>query len=339
MSVEAVRSGTYWQVVDDLSSVGSVRRAALNVAARLNYPETRTGEVGIVASEVTTNVFRHGGGGTVGLQVVLRDERPGLQILALDNGPGMLDITASARDGHSTGGTLGVGLGAVARLADTLDVCSEPGQGTVLIAELWPTRPPVAAPLLDISGLTRALPGEDLCGDATTALADDARTVVSIIDGLGHGPLAAASSQAAVDVLHGGAIGEPETLLLTMHQRISHTRGAAAAVATIDPQFERLRFAGLGNISAFVDQGGKRHALLSQPGIVGSGMFRTRQVEMELEPDAIVVFHSDGLREKWNLGAIPGLRRRSASVIAGYLLRDHGTRTDDASVLVVRRRR
>jgi hypothetical protein len=68
-------------------------------------------------------------------------------------------------------------------------------------------------------------------------------------------------------------------------------------------------------------------------------MPRIRAVEVPLDESALVIMHSDGVRETWNLRDNPGLERRRASVIAATVLRDAGSRPDDASVLVARYRR
>jgi serine phosphatase RsbU (regulator of sigma subunit) len=107
----------------------------------------------------------------------------------------------------------------------------------------------------------------------------------------------------------------------------------------IDPDFTSVRFAGVGNTSAFVDDGERRQALMSAPGIVGHRMPDVRVAEVALSADSILVMHSDGVRETWDLRAVPGLGRRSSPVVAASIFRAAATRRDDASVVVVRRRR
>lgn len=338
LTVETLRSAaTEWFTVDDASASGSVRRAAARLAHRLGFPETRCTEVGIVASETAANIFRHAGHGTVALQIVLRNAVPGVQIVGVDRGPGIADISLVSTDGHSTTGTLGVGLGAITRLSDELDISSNPGQGTVLVAELWHRRPASLDPI-DIAGLTRPISGEEVCGDAVSGRGTDGHQLAIVVDGLGHGPLAAAASSAAIGIFHETESIEPAEILREIGLRIGHTRGAVAAVIALDPSFRQLRFAGVGNISAFVDRGARRQTLLSQPGIVGQHNPRIRPQDVDVDDKSIVVMHSDGVRDNWKLDRTPGLRRRSSIVIATSLLRDAGNRPDDASVLTVRRR-
>jgi anti-sigma regulatory factor (Ser/Thr protein kinase) len=336
--VETVRSGTEWTAVDDASAVGSARRAAVRMAHRLGFDESRVGDVGIVVTELATNLWRHATQAVIGIQVALRQGVPGVRVIASDRGPGMHNVDLSASDGHSTSGTLGVGLGAVIRLSSSLDVSTEPGRGTVVSAELWPTDTDLSPETIDVAGLTRPIKGEDVCGDAIAARVLDGRHLLMVSDGLGHGPMAATASAEAVDAFHAVASVDPATVLRAVHDRITGTRGAAVTVAAFEESFDQVSFAGVGNVSSFVATVAGRRAVLSQPGIVGHQLPKIRTETLPLEPDSVVVMHSDGVRDAWQLGDTPGLSRRRAAVIAATLLRDAATRPDDASVLVARRR-
>ncbi|HVM52824.1 MAG TPA: anti-sigma regulatory factor [Acidimicrobiales bacterium] len=130
-----------WFRVEDLAVAGSVRREASRLAERLGFDAERVGEVGIVATELATNLVKHAAQGAVIIRVVRSEEIAGLQLLAIDTGPGMADPRQSAEDGRSTSGSLGIGLGAVSRLASAVDGYSLPGRGTILLATLWPRTP------------------------------------------------------------------------------------------------------------------------------------------------------------------------------------------------------
>ncbi len=338
--METLRSGTDWFAIDDSAGIGAARRPAVRLAERLGFNDVRTGDVGIVVSEIATNLWKHATVGVMGLQVALRDGTPGVRVIASDTGPGMSDLDLSSLDGHSTTGTLGVGLGAVMRLSSDVDVSTVPGRGTVLVADIWPEAAgeTVATSGLDIAGVTRPIAGEQLCGDAITARTLNGSHMIMLSDGLGHGPMAADASVDAVSAFHASTTTDAHRVLEAIHTALLGTRGAAVAVATIDESFRTMHFAGIGNVSAFiVDE--RRSAALSQPGIVGHPPVRIRPFTLTLRDSAIVVLHSDGVRENWDLDKTPGLTRRSAAVIAASVLRDCGNRPDDASVLVVRRPR
>ena len=80
------------------------------------------------------------------LRITRDGDRPGIELVTIDAGPGLRDTGAALRDGHSTSGTLGIGLGAISRLADFCDLYSVPGHGTALVARFWPAPRDYAGP-------------------------------------------------------------------------------------------------------------------------------------------------------------------------------------------------
>jgi anti-sigma regulatory factor (Ser/Thr protein kinase) len=326
-----------WLPLDDPSSAGGARRAAEKLAEQLGFPAQRTAEVGLVVTEIGTNVLRHAGGGTLLLRAVHMDRTGGIEVVAIDSGPGMSDVPASSRDGHSTRGSLGVGLGTIGRLADALDIGSRPGKGTVLVARFRPGRDAgPAGP--DAAGITRALSGEQLCGDAYALREDGSRLWLMLCDGAGHGPLAAAAAREAVR-----AFAEPERPpsspvdgLTSIHGAMSGTRGGAVAVAELDPGAGLVRFAGVGNVAGAVVSGTTKRSMISVGGIAGYRVPTLRAYDYPLPAEAVVVLHSDGVRPRWRAEDLVPLPRRSPVVLAAALLSDEGVRQDDASVVVGR---
>ncbi|OQW31060.1 MAG: anti-sigma regulatory factor [Nitrospira sp. SG-bin1] len=89
------------------------------------------------ASELARNTLLHGGGGTMHIQTVNRDGRRGVKAVFVDQGPGIVDIDQAMKDGFSTGGGLGLGLGGAKRLVNEFDIRSEPGKGTAVTIVRW----------------------------------------------------------------------------------------------------------------------------------------------------------------------------------------------------------
>nr|WP_062335028.1 ATP-binding protein [Herbidospora sakaeratensis] len=310
-----------WIDVTEESAVGAVRRAASDRAAAAGLPEQRVAEVAIVAAELAANVQRHAGSG----RILVRRGPGRVEIVALDSGPG---FDPPPVEGLSSRGGLGIGLGAIRRLSDWSDVYSRPGFGTVFAVRIGETGP------LDVAGLTRPMPGEDSGGDAYAWRTDGETITLMLCDGLGHGPLAASAAGAAVRAFEEAPAGPPVQLVKHVHGEISHTRGVAVAIAQADGG--ALTFAGLGNIAATVVHRGDHRGLVSLPGIAGHRAAAIRQYDYPLPPGALIVMHTDGLRQRWTFGDYPGLVTRRPLVIAGTLLRDLGVRRDDAGVLVAR---
>jgi anti-sigma regulatory factor (Ser/Thr protein kinase) len=326
-----------WLPLEDAGSVGTARRAATGIAAGVGLPAESTADLAIVVTELASNLHRHAVEGMLLVRAVRRAGRAGVQIVAVDKGPGLRDLDQSTRDGHSTYGSLGIGLGAVRRRASEFDAYSLVGAGTVMVAAVFPHgRPPPVDIHADVGCVSRPMAGQDVCGDGYAVRAVGDRVELLLCDGLGHGPLAAFAAQAAVAAFHDAPDLGPQAVLEHLHRSLRHTRGAVATVVSLDRAAATARFAGLGNIFGAVVQTSGRQVMAPQPGIVGDGNHRLRAVELPLPGDALVVLHSDGVRDQWNLARYPGLAARDPLVIAATLLRDFGVRRDDAAVLVAK---
>ena len=265
-----------WLRVEDVSAVAACRKAVQIMAERLRFPAARIGQLALAVTEAASNLHKHAEQGSLLLCVNRDGPQPGINLVTIDAGPGVRDVTAALRDGHSTAGTLGIGLGAIQRLADFADLYSRPGHGTSLVARFLPAggttpqTPPLGGcppPKPRWAGLIRPITGETECGDAYgVVLADSAVTAV-LCDGLGHGPLAAAAAAAGVAAVLDDPAGEPAALLERAHRRMSGTRGGAVGVVQVGGQL--ARFAGLGNVAASVVSDGQRKSMISIPGIAG----------------------------------------------------------------------
>ncbi|MFC4021091.1 SpoIIE family protein phosphatase [Micromonospora sp. GCM10011542] len=334
MNGDAVTDRGLWFRVESGGTASSVRRAAERLGDQLELGEARTADLAIVAAELTSNLVKHAQEGVLLLRPVRRAGQAGVELVAIDSGPGMADLTLSSRDGHSTAGTLGIGLGAIVRQASWFDGYSLPGRGTVLAVQVWPAEP--AQPSW-AGALARPLTGESISGDGFAVRVAEGRHQVLVCDGLGHGPLAAAATDAAAAAFRTAPAGPPSAVVAHLHRAMSHTRGAALAVAELVPETGMLHYSGLGNIAAVVVEGdGQRRGLVSLPGIAGHQRPAIREYDYPFGPGARLVMHSDGVVDRWRLADYPGLAERSPLVMAATLLRDAGVRRDDACVLVAR---
>jgi anti-sigma regulatory factor (Ser/Thr protein kinase) len=329
---EGLLDGGVWFRVEEPGTASAVRRAAERLAAELAMPEHRIADLSIVAAETAGNLTKHASQGTILVRTVRAADQAGVELIAVDSGPGMADLRRSMGDGHSTAGTLGIGFGAILRQAGWSDLHSVPGKGTVLTVQVWSGDVPERG---WAAGLTRPMTGEPVSGDAWAAREAGGRRQVLVSDGLGHGGLAAAASHEAVRVFHKTPAVPPAQVLEALHRALGHTRGAALAVAELDSDAGVVRYAGLGNISGTVlSPDGSRRGMVSMPGIVGHQRRQIREYDYPLPPGAIVLMHTDGVVDRWNARDYPGLLSHSAEVIAATVLRDAGTRRDDAGVLV-----
>ena len=320
-----------WLRVEDASAVAACRQAVQNMAERLRFPAARIGQLALAVTEAASNLHKHAEQGSLLLCVNRDGPQPGIDLVTIDVGPGVRDVSAALRDGHSTAGTLGIGLGAIQRLADFADLYSRPGHGTSLVARFW-VSPPVSQPRW--AGLIRPITGETECGDAYGVVPADGAVTAVLCDGLGHGPLAAAAAAAGVAAVLDDPAGEPAALLERVHQRMSGTRGGAVGVVQVSGQL--ARFAGLGNVAASIVSDGQRKSMISIPGIAGVQARTIRQFEYDVPPGSAVIVHSDGVSSRWEAAALPALEARDPLLIAAVLLAEAGVHRDDAGVLVLK---
>jgi anti-sigma regulatory factor (Ser/Thr protein kinase) len=332
--------------ISDIAHVGSARRAVHEVAEHIGFRGDNLAKLDIVAQEIGTNAALHTGvGGT--LHIGTRGDKPDLiELLYLDRGPGIFDIDSALRDGVSTGGSLGAGMGAIKRLMDYFEVysitddpvhqtCSRRTvHGTAIL-----TRKQVDGHdrdrIIRCGVMTRPRPGEDVNGDASLIKQRGPRRLISVIDGLGHGSGAHEAASVAIETLEQWA-GEPVAEMIeALHQALRPTRGAVIALVIVDETRKTLQFAGVGNIETRLYSPDQTTGPVSSHGTLGHRLGAVRPWICDWDGGTIVMA-SDGLSASWTLDSYPGLISQSPQLIAGVLMRDHARETDDATVLVVR---
>lgn len=320
------------------SQAGEARRIAMALASRLGFNETERGKVGIVVTEAANNLVRHAKDGELLLQARTRNHILGVEILALDKGPGIVNISECLRDGFSTAGTPGKGLGAISRLCVLFDIYSVPNVGTALLTHLW------ASPLkalhlesnLELGVVCLPKIGEEVSGDAWASDHSSGRSLLLVADGLGHGPLAAQASLEAVRIFRENVRLSPKEIIEAAHKALRSTRGAAVGVAEVDFERQAVRFAGVGNIAATIFSPEKSYSMVSHNGTVGHEVRKIQEFVYQWPKGGLLVMHSDGLGTQWRLDRYPGLAARHPSLIAGVLYRDFNRGRDDVTVLVAR---
>ena len=324
--------------VTEVSQVAEVRRQAIAPASTLGFSDTDVGKVAIIVTEVTTNVIKHAVQGEVFIRWLETQGKSGFEILALDKGPGMTNVAVSQRDGYSTSGSPGTGMGAMRRLASRFDLHSLPAKGTAVMAQVWSSCDAElkATNSLDIGVVCRAKHNEIACGDGWETASFEGRQLLLVVDGLGHGVGAATAAQAAIRIFRSNIHQSPAIIVELAHAALRPTRGAVLAVAEIDSSQQMLRYAGVGNISgAIISNGSVRH-LMSHNGTVGHDVRKIQELSYAFPLNALLVLHSDGLTSHWNLDSYLGLKLKAPSLIAGVLYRDYQRGNDDVTVVVAR---
>jgi serine/threonine-protein kinase RsbT len=114
-----------------------VRQAVRQWASELRFSLVDQTKIITAASELARNVLVHGGGGIASGEIVEERSRRGLRLTFEDQGKGIPDIELALRDGYTTGGGLGLGLGGTKRLVNEFEIVSRPGEGTRVTITKW----------------------------------------------------------------------------------------------------------------------------------------------------------------------------------------------------------
>lgn len=327
--------------IEDMSQAGEARRLAASFCKLMDFSSTEAGNVALIITEMTKNIVKHANGGEVLIRVLENGQVKGMEILTIDNGPGIANITQSIRDGFSTAGSQGTGLGAIIRLSSFFDVYSEQGKGTVIMSRFWagsikggwPSRP------LDIGALCLPMKGEEICGDGWAVEQTSRKSLIFVSDGIGHGSDASEASLTAADIFRKNKAKGPHAIVEAVHAGLRSTRGAAIAVAEADHINKVVRYSGIGNISGRIISGEIEKNMVSHNGTAGHDIRKIQEFSYPWDESNFLIMHSDGLATHWKLGDYPNIMNRHPSVISAVLYRDHFRGRDDVTVVIARKTR
>jgi len=344
--------------IADEAEVGAARRAVHDFACRLDFTETECAEIDIVVQEIGTNAARYAtSGGTLHYMTPLEEEVSGLELFYCDKGPGIYDIAQAVRDGASTGGSLGAGLGTIRRLTDEFEIYSTVGtttrlslsgarrttHGTAMLARKWTAearrqreQSQTNTDNLSTGMWSRPFPNEEANGDAYFVRQISGKTLFAVIDGLGHGHGAQAATAVALELL-GEWNDEPlDEVIRATHEALRATRGAVMGAVVIDHAREQFHYAGVGNVMARAFGNTEPASMISANGTLGARLGTLRVWNGRWTKGATLVLASDGLSASWDIDSYPALLEHSPQLIAGVLMRDFSRSSDDATVLVAR---
>ena len=119
----------------------TARQKGRSLAAALNFSSGEATLIATAISELARNIVAYAKKGEILLKVIISggSARHGIQVVARDDGPGIADVDQALRDGFSTSGSLGIGLPGVRRLVDEFHIDSVENRGTVITVTKWKT--------------------------------------------------------------------------------------------------------------------------------------------------------------------------------------------------------
>lgn len=332
------------------ADVGLCRRKVVALAREIGFTQIQSGEIAILVTELATNVLKHGGGDgrLLASEIIDQRQRKGIEIWVCDKGEGIPDLDKAMKDGYTDKISLGIGLGSINRLSDLFELnpkasheqtqtyCHIEDYSTRLRVLKWLPAPQWLgknATLL-IGTATRCHPHEILNGDTylINHLSNN-RTLLAVIDGLGHGADAHMASQLAKEKLIKAGDKPIDTLFKEVHYALKGTRGAVMAITIIDTKDHQLFFSGIGNIDCCLLKNAERTSLLSYGGIMGHNMRTPRIFKAPFLPGHTLFMASDGIITRWSPEDIDW--QNLPQEIANHFLNTYSRENDDATVLIV----
>jgi hypothetical protein len=300
---------------------------------------------------LVSNQVKHAGGR--GLVQVWQQPGPVLDILALDYGPGIADLSLAEEDGYSSLNTLGKGLGSIRRLSDETFVYtqqegsskSKKWSGSVFLVRFRPGSkkidpdPDASAArgnsaALEIGLFSRSLSDNRYNGDRIYLQKTGDTLRWLHLDGLGHGEQAmAATANLASHLSH---CDTPDAVLAAVDRQLKGTRGAVAIIGELGLAGKALNILGVGDMHAHVMDDEDMHNLSFAPGVLGKEHKNPAQFRFALGKRCLMISASDGIRRNWDVTNFPGLFQLHPQLIAYTLGNIMGRISDDQSLCVAR---
>ena len=323
--------------VDSSAKVRQSCELAVRLADSLGFPAAHCQEIGLVATELGTNLLRHASRGTMTISALPGGDPAGIRIETEDSGPGIHDVEQAIADGYSTAGGLGLGLGTVNRLMDELEVASAPGGGLHVVCQRW-ARPPLTGAFdrrLPFGVATRACRRSKENGDTFLIRQWDGKALVGVIDGLGHGHFAQRAALSARQYVEQHFDQPLDKLFRGAGRACRATRGVVMALARFDLERKRVELASVGHIEVRLAGTSEKLNLHVRRGIVGLNAPEAVVTENPWTGAGWLVMHSDGLTSRWDWEQFREVAHQAPSAIAQRMLLTLGKPDDDATVVVV----
>ena len=321
---------------DDRSYFAILKKEIHALAISAGFSNQKVAEIDIIVAEMASNLVKHAGGGQLLVKLVEDHKHQGIEIISVDHGPGMTDVTRMIGDGVSTKNTLGHGLGAMKRMADIFQVFSQKDWGTVILVRMFQEELPHfrKPPVSEIKTLVLSKPGEIKCGDGYATVISRDLIKIFLGDGLGHGEDAAFAVEKAIAAFKNCEESDPVGIIRFMDREVRKTRGLVGTVVVFDIKHKLRKICGVGTIATKLNGLSFSKNYMAYNGIIGLNLPRSLNAqETSYEKGQHLIMCSDGLKSRWDAIKYPGILRYDLSVLAAALWKDFARNTDDMSVL------
>ncbi|MFP5040213.1 SpoIIE family protein phosphatase [Parasediminibacterium sp. JCM 36343] len=321
---------------DDRSYFAILKKEIHALAVTGNFSTRKVGEIDIIVSELASNLVKHGGGGNILVKLIEENNIQGIEIIGIDNGHGIANLSLVLEDGISTKNTLGHGMGAMKRLSDVFQVYSQKDWGTITLIRVFNEEPAlyIKPPKIDIRNLILSLHNDNACGDGFYYTLSNTHLKLFLGDGLGHGPEAELAIEKAGEIFLKSTEIEPVPIIRDIHLNVKKTRGLVGTIAVFDITERKWAICGVGNISIKIINSQSSKNYLSYNGIIGLNLPNALNTqEVAYEKGQTIIMCSDGIKSRWDLSKHPAISRYDLSVLTACLVKDFARNTDDTAVM------
>lgn len=326
--------------IDTEQDIYVISGTVKHLAKETGFDETVQARLATATSEIVTNVIKHAGKGECVLGPT-KNQR-GMEITISDQGPGIEDINKALTLGHSTiKGSLGIGLAGAKRLVESFQIKSIPGKGTtVIMREFLPIN------VKDLECEVISLPklGEAFNGDGCfiKEIGGD-KLFAAVIDGGGHGQSAKEKTDLALGFLE-KHYRDPLENIITEFDKMLHQKGKEdgrekGLVMGLCLLFgDKLSYLGVGDTEIMVIEPTNQVKPASQPGVMGFFKLpRLKLQEYDLSGPATIIMYSDGIMKRFDKKDLP--LEQNARDIASFIVQNYQREQDDATVLVIKKKK
>ncbi len=317
---------------------------ASRLARRGGFSESDTNRLATAVSELARNIIKYAGTGDVLIGVISDSGRSGIEVVVRDDGPGIANLRKALEDHYST----------------------EPGKGTVVTIRMWrQSVRPKTNPMLrrtavlredrrrrtrgwggvlrgedgredvECAYFTRPCLGERVNGDGLLLERRGELVFVALVDGLGHGREAHKVASGAVTRLRGNWPPDVSEAMHDLNALLTGSIGAAVGLALLDLSVRELRFVGIGN-TVVRSMGQRARRLMSVEGNLGTKLRTLKEQRVRLGTEELVLFYTDGVRDRFELEDYPQMRYEAAKTVAQTVVERFGRSHDDATCIALR---
>jgi anti-sigma regulatory factor (Ser/Thr protein kinase) len=324
----------------DRSYFSILKKDINQIAAEAGFGTQKLADVDLVVSEMSSNLLKYAKNGEILAGLFQEGENCYMELISIDQGPGMPQPQKMMEDGVSSGDTLGMGLGSMKRLSDKFDLYSIKDWGTIILSRIYksPANPRSGTALqVDLRPLVVTLPGQKVSGDGIYHNLSDQYFKLLVADGLGHGEDANHAVNEAVSAFRSCPFHSPSEIVRFMHTAIRHTRGMVGTVIVFDFKTNSWKISGVGNIGTRLSNFMDVKNQISYNGIIGHNIpVKMDDHEIPLEKFHQITLCSDGIKSQWGDAKLTGINRCDLSIQAAAIYKDYARMTDDMSVVIIK---